>query len=301
MQPNTFSPSLTRGRLLIVLAAVLWSLSGVFKCILTDKTPLRLGPAPVSDLAIAFYRVFFASLVLLPTLRQRSISFRPAMLLMIACFAAMNLTFILALTGGTAANAILLQYTAPLWIYLAGIWLLGDVPSLRGWVSLFIGLLGVGVLTWGGWQESDLRVIGLGLASGLFYASVVVFLRLLRDAAPNWLTVLNHASAALLVAPLLLYHGWPILTPAQLGVIALFGAVQMGLPYVLMARGLRVVSPQDAGVITLLEPLLNPLWAYLVAPATEAPTMYTLLGGACIIGALAWRYWPGQSNKNNRI
>jgi DME family drug/metabolite transporter len=52
------------------------------------------------------------------------------------------------------------------------------------------------------------------------------------------------------------------------------------------------VSPQEAGVITLLEPLLNPLWAYLVAPETEAPTMYTLLGGVCILGALAWRYWP---------
>jgi len=134
-------------------------------------------------------------------------------------------------------------------------------------------------------------VMGLGLASGVFYAGVVLFLRLLRDAAPNWLTVLNHLGAALVVAPVLLYRGWQVLTPAQLGVLALFGAVQMGIPYVLMARGLRVVSPQEAGMITLLEPLLNPLWAYLVAPQTESPTAYTLVGGVCIIGALVWRYW----------
>jgi len=153
-------------------------------------------------------------------------------------------------------------------------------------------LLGVGVLMYGGRQEADVPVIGLGLASGVFYAGVVVFLRVLRDAEANWLTVLNHLGAALVVAPLLLARGWPLLTPAQLGVLALFGIVQMAVPYVLMARGLRAVSPQEAGVITLLEPLLNPLWAYLVAPDTETPTIYTFLGGAFILGALAWRYWP---------
>src|SRR5205807_4140315 len=162
--------------------------------------------------------------------------------------------------------------------------------SLRGWTSLAIGLLGIAVLMWGGRQESDLPVIGLGLASGVFYAGVVVFLRILREEAASWLTVVNHLGDALVVAPLLVYRGWPSLTAAQLAVVALFGAVQMGLPYVLMARGLRGVSPQEAGVITLLEPLLNPLWAYLVAPETEAPTRYTFLGGACILGALAWRY-----------
>jgi drug/metabolite transporter (DMT)-like permease len=62
-----------------------------------------------------------------------------------------------------------------------------------------------------------------------------------------------------------------------------------------MARGLRVVSTQEAGVITLLEPLLNPLWAYLVAPQKESPTAYTFVGGALILGALAWRYWPRGS------
>jgi drug/metabolite transporter (DMT)-like permease len=64
----------------------------------------------------------------------------------------------------------------------------------------------------------------------------------------------------------------------------------MGLPYWLVARGLRVVSPQEAGMITLLEPLLNPLWAYLVA--REIPKFPTFIGGALILGALAWRYWP---------
>jgi drug/metabolite transporter (DMT)-like permease len=86
----------------------------------------------------------------------------------------------------------------------------------------------------------------------------------------------------------------PSPTAAQLVVLALFGAVQMGLAYWLVARGLRVVSPQEAGTITLLEPLLNPLWAYLISG--ETPSTFTFIGGLFILGALAWRYWPTPSS-----
>ena len=74
-----------------------------------------------------------------------------------------------------------------------------------------------------------------------------------------------------------------------------FGAVQMGLPYWLMARGLRSVSPHEAGTLTLLEPILNPIWAYLVSPQTEVPHVMTFVGGSIIIGALAYRYWPTRA------
>jgi drug/metabolite transporter, DME family len=63
-----------------------------------------------------------------------------------------------------------------------------------------------------------------------------------------------------------------------------------------VARGLRVVSPQEAGAITLLEPLLNPVWAYLVSPLTEKPLLTTYMGGALILGALVWRYWPRRES-----
>jgi drug/metabolite transporter (DMT)-like permease len=278
--------------MLIVLAAVLWSLSGLFTRVLGHDTPLRLGPEPVDGWGIAFYRVLFAGLALAPTLRRADVSFRPLLPAMVACFALMNLTFVLAMARGKSSNAILLQYSAPLWLYLAGVWWLGEKGSWRGFLSVLLGLAGVGVIIVGGRDEGNLPVLGLGLASGFFYAGVILFLRRLRDVSSNWLTVLNHLGAALAVAPLLLHHGWPRLTWAQLGVLAVFGAVQMGLPYLLMARGLRVVSPQEAGVITLLEPLLNPIWAFLAAPERESPTAYTLAGGALILAALAWRYWP---------
>jgi drug/metabolite transporter (DMT)-like permease len=286
-------PSLLRGRLCIVLAAVLWSLGGLFTRLLGHDTPLRLGDEPVGGLTIAFYRVFFAGLVLLPTLRRADISFRPLLPAMVACFALMNLTFVLAIAWGKSSNAILLQYSAPLWLYFAGVWLFGEPASRRGLVAVLIGLAGVGVILIGG-DLGSLPVLALGLASGFFFAGVLLFLRGLRGTSSIWLTVLNLLGAAFAVAPLLYFSpdGWPRLTWAQVGVLAVFGGLQLGLPYLLMARGLRVVNSQEAGVITLLEPLLNPLWAWLVAPQKEEPTAFTLAGGALILGALAWRYWP---------
>ena len=78
-------------------------------------------------------------------------------------------------------------------------------------------------------------------------------------------------------------------------VLFIYGAIQLGLPYWLMARGLRSVSAPEAGAITLIEPILNPVWAYFVCG--EAPEPLTFVGGAVILGALVYRYWPVQESR----
>jgi drug/metabolite transporter (DMT)-like permease len=135
----------------------------------------------------------------------------------------------------------------------------------------------------------------MGFGSGVTYAGVLVWLRALRDVSPAWLTVVNHLGAAIFLAPFALYQTPP--TWGQLAWLAVFGGLQMGLPYLLMARALRSVSPQEAGMLTLLEPLLNPCLAYLVAPDAERPAWTTAAGGAIILLALVWRYAPGMRRR----
>jgi drug/metabolite transporter, DME family len=287
--------SVAQGRVLILVAAVLWSLSGAFTKVLTQESSFQMGPAPVAGLQIAFFRALFAGLSLVPVLRPHAVSWRPMMLVMMICFATMNFLFVQAMAAGTAANAILLQYTAPMWMYLASIWWLGEKPDQRSSIALLIGLLGIAIIIWGGWQEAQVLVVAIALGSGVAYAGVVLCLRVLRGTSAPWMTVLNHLGAAMALIPFLWYL-WPARPSVdQLVILFLFGSIQMALPYWLMARGMRVVSPQEAGTITLLEPLLNPLWAYLVAPQTEVPSVFTFVGGAFILGALAWRYWPRRS------
>ena len=282
--------AVARGRLCVLLAAVLWSLGGALTKVLTKPTPFGLDEPPVHPLQIACFRALFASLVLLPALRPREVRLRPLMAVMVVCFALMNACYVSALALGTAANAILLQYTAPMWMYVASVWWLGESADRRNLAALLAGGAGIAVIIAGGWQEAQLSVIALGLGSGFTYAGVLLCLRVLRNSPSGLLTVLNHLLGGLVLLPLVLVLAPPAPTAAQWALLLFFGAVQMGLPYFLVARGLRSVSPQEAGTITLLEPLLNPLWVYLVVGETPSP--WTLAGGALILGALAWRYWP---------
>ena len=296
------SSALWRGRLLIIAAAVLWSLSGAFtKLLIFPDERLANAPLhteglgfnvpPINGLVMAFFRALFAGLLLVPAVRRRDIAFRPGIFLMAACFAAMNASFVYAMAQGTAANAIFLQYTAPVWLYLFGVYLFHEPTNRRQIITLIIAMTGVAVIvadalfqpTW-----DTLSVVLLALVSGITYAGVLQGLRLLRGYAGQWLTVVNHLAAALVLLPVLFFHPFP--TWKQVGFLALFGIVQMGIPYLLMSRGLRTVSAQEAGTLTLLEPLLNPLWAYLAAG--EVPETSTIIGGALILAALMWQYWP---------
>jgi drug/metabolite transporter (DMT)-like permease len=158
------------------------------------------------------------------------------------------------------------------------------------------------ILAGGGGLGARFDVTLMGFGSGVTYAGIILCLRYLRDESSQWLIVQNHlgsavclATAVLIVDGFAFWSDWLTApTTRQLGFLAVFGSVQMGLPYYLFARGLRSVSPQEAGALTLIEPMLNPLWAYLISPETDTPTQYTWVGGSLIIGALAYRYMPGR-------
>ena len=288
------NPSPASARVCIVAAAVLWSIGAAYAKVLREDTALGLNVPLLDPLQIASLRVLCAGIVLLPLLRRRDFSFRPMMLVAAVCFALMNVTYITAMSLGPAANAVLLQYTAPMWMYLVSVLFLGEPADRRAGASVVIGLTGIGIIIFGGWQGEQLDVVLYALASGVFFAGVLIALRLLHDASSRLVTTINLLFSGLVLLPLIWSKAPP--SAAQVGVLFFYGGMQMALPYWLMARGLRSVSPQEAGTLTLLEPLLAPFWAYLVSPNTEKPGVYTLVGGLFILGALAYRYWPRARN-----
>ena len=121
-------------------------------------------------------------------------------------------------------------------------------------------------------------------------------LRRLRAYDSAWLAVMNQFVTALALAPLAWQHGvWP--SPTQLVLLALFGAVQLGLPYFLFALAVKDIPGHEASVIGLLEPMLLPLWIYLAWG--EPPDRVTYLGGGWIMLGLLLRYIPASGFKRS--
>ena len=304
------APSLAAARLCLVLAAVFWSLGSLFMRLVREPTALGLHDPPLSSLQIAFYRGLFGGLVVLVLVRRADVRFRPLMAGMVLAFTAMSGLYMSALALGPAASAIFLQNTAPVWVYLFAVYLLGERGDRRGWQAVLLGGLGAVVIVAGGWprdlppgeQQTQGLVLLMGVGSGMLYAVVMVCLRVLRAESAAWLVALNLVGTAVVLAVYVLacfgpgeFWAWVRApSPAQLGAFVVYGAVQMALPYWLFARGLRVVPPQEAGIITLVEPLLNPVWAYLVTPEKDTPTGPMALGGGLILAALVWRYVPAK-------
>ncbi|NQT18000.1 MAG: EamA family transporter [Planctomycetes bacterium] len=274
-------PSTLEGRLWVLAAALLWSTGGLFaKAPIFDDCPLAIR-APM----FAFWRAFFAALVLLPMVRRPR--FRGLLVPLVLVFTAMNVTYLASLTRTTAANAIWLQATAPWWVFLFSVSLFRQPIVRRDLIPLAFGCLGVGaILTFELRGQAQFGVLA-GLASGIGYAMVLVLLHQLGRENSAWLVAICHAVAALAMLPWVIYLGWwPSL--AQLLVLAGFGALQMGIPYTFITFGMRSVSSQEAVGIALVEPILMPLWVFLFYH--EVPALWTMVGAALILVGLVLRY-----------
>lgn len=275
------SGSPTRGRLLVLIAAVMWSSSGLF----AKAETFGAWPVESRGILLAFWRALFAGLLLLPFVCAPRWS--PKLIPLCALFVVMNLTYLSAMTLSTAANAIWLQSTAPWWVLLVGVAALGEPFPRSQRLPLTIGGLGLAVILWFEAQGQGQIGVLCGLVSGLTYAGVVMSLRALRQVDSVWIVSLALLVTATCTLPYVVYVGvWP--SAAQLPILAGFGMLQMALPYVLFARGLRSITSQEATVIGLLEPILLPVWVYLAWG--EVPAPWTLIGGGLILAGLFLQY-----------
>lgn len=271
------------GRTLLVAAALLWSLSGVFvKCPPLESLPLAdRGPL------IACFRALAAGVFVLPFVTWRRVRFTRGMIPMLISFAAMNTLFVTAMTRTSAAAAIFLQYTSTLWAFLFGVIFLREKIRRENLVTLAFCLAGIGWIVVDSWHGEQFLGNLIALGSGTAYGGVVTTLRHLRDEDSAWLVALNHLVSGAIVIPWVASRGIAP-TAEQLGLIVALGVLQMGLPYILFARGVRLVAAQEASLITLLEAIANPVWVWLLWDETVPRA--TLIGGSLILAGLVLRY-----------
>lgn len=278
-------PSHLYGTLLCAAAALCWSSAGLLVRLLgTDAW------------TTSFWRSAFMAITLLAWLLLRHgagavAEFRrigKSGLLLALSFSSTFIFFILALSYTTVANTVVIMSATPLFAGVAAWALLGERMNRGILAAMLVACAGIALMVSENLGSGSLIGDLLALGVAVTLATNVVVLR--RGRAVNMIPAL--CLAGLISAAVAL----PFAAPASpsggdMAILAGLGSVQLGLGLVLFSVGVRHVPVAAAGLLVLLETVLSPLWAWL--GVGERPTDIALLGGAMVIGALAFEAWRG--------
>ena len=273
----------SRAVLFLFLTAALWSTSGLLIKLLTWE-----------PLAILGGRSIVAGIVIWLSLRRGDPHlphFTRWQVVGALSYVGTQLMFITATKLTTAANAIFLQYTAPIYVLLLGWWLLKERPRRGDWIAMAVIFSGLLLFLGDDLTLQGLHGNVLAILSGVLLAVTTLVTRGEKRGTPAATFLLGCLIGAVIGLPALLQATF---SPLNLGMIAFLGAVQMGLPLILYSAAIRHVRALEASLILTLEPVLNPLWVFLVIG--EAPGQLALAGAALVVLALTGRAWVSARN-----
>jgi drug/metabolite transporter (DMT)-like permease len=269
-----------RAALLLAFCALCWSIAGVVTRHLERADSFE----------VTFWRSLFCAITVLSILawQRRGNALAPVLemgwpgLFSGAMWAVMFTCFMLALTRTSVANTLLVMSVAPLLAALLGRLVLGTRVSTPTWLAIAMAGAGIGWMVHDGVSADGLAGMAIALAVPLASAINIVVLKRVHadiDLAPAVLI------GALLSCLATIALAWPFEASLRdLALLALLGAIQLAVPCFLMIRAVRHLAPHEVALITLLEVVLGPIWAWL--GAGEAMPMATVQGGLIVLAAL---------------
>jgi len=263
-----------RALLFIATTAILWSTSGLFIKL------IALNP-----MAIAGLRSAIAALFIVALMRNKlHFSFSRTQLLGALAYALTMLLFVSATKMTTAANAILLQYTAPVSTALLGAWLLKEKVTKFDWSIITVVIGGMFLFF-----IDRISLIGfwgniMAIGSGVTLSYFIICMRLQKDESPLETAVLGNIFTALLCLP---FYFQQAPSGIEWVILLYMGIFQIGLSFLIFSHAIKYVPALESVLIQTFDPLLNPIWVWLIIG--EAPGRWAIFGGIIVVGAVTVR------------
>lgn len=255
----------------MLVCATLWSIAGIF---------IKL--IPWNAFVIAGLRSLFAGLVVLVYMKIRRLRLILNRRTVVAgvCMALLFFCFVGANKLTTAANAIVLQFTAPLFIMVLSVLFLHKKFRRADVLAVVFTMAGISLFFFD--QLTPGHVLGnvVAILSGLFMALMYMNLGSCPE-TERMSSILIGQTLTFLCGVPLLFTTHPVFSPLPVLHVVILGVVQLGIPYVLCARAAEHCPPLACSLLGALEPLLNPIWVFLFDG--EAPGVFALAGGAVVI------------------
>lgn len=268
----------------VLLAAVLLSTGGVFiKAVSIDALGLSMWRSLLAGLTIW--------LVLRPPFPARP---SPQLVGIAASYAGMLLFLVIATRLTTAANAIFLQFTAPLYVAVLARVFLGERATSLDIATLAVAFAGMALFFVERVEGASPAGNVFGVAAGLCFACMLVLFRTPGVSGELRVqgVIAGNLALALALVPVNLARGPADAfapAPADFAGLVFMGVVQIGLGYVALTYGVARVDALEAALVNMIEPVLNPAWVWLFLG--ENPGGLAILGGAIIVAAIGVRTW----------
>ncbi|HLG20838.1 MAG TPA: DMT family transporter [Bdellovibrionota bacterium] len=258
---------------LLLTAATLWSTAGIL-----------IKSVDWSPLAIAGARSAIAACVIAVFCRPLRFTRSRSELLGAVAYASTVVLFVIANKLTTAANAILLQYTAPIYVALFAPWFLGEKATKLDWITIFVALGGMGLFFVEDLSIGNVWGNILAIVSGFSFGWLALLLRIQKHASPIQSIFWGNCLAGVIAIPAYFDAG-----PSHKGsaILVTMGVFQLALPYILYAKAIKEVTAMEAMLIPLIEPVLNPIWVLIFLG--ERPPPWCLVGGTIILGSILAR------------
>lgn len=262
-----------KGIIAVIIASAMWSTGGIF-IKMVDWNPV----------AISGIRSLIAALVLLAYIKKPKITKSKPQIFGAISYALTVILFVIANKLTTAANVILLQYTAPIFVAILGIWLLKEKIHWYDIIAILVVFFGMILFFID--NVSAGNVIGniLAIFTGLTLACTTIALKLQKEGSAIETTLLGNILTFVVAVPFI-FTSIPDLK--SLFIIVIMGVLQLGVPYIFYTYAIERLTALEAILITVIEPLLNPLWVYIFDG--EKPGSYAIIGGIIVIIAVVSR------------
>ncbi len=236
-----------------------------------------------NPLAFAGIRSIFASLLIWAVLRKPKITLSRDQVLCALAYALTVTIYIIANQLTAAANVILLQYTAPVYVAVFGFIVLKERTTKMDWIIILTVLAGMALFFADDLDGKGLLGNILSVIDGITYAGVIILMRKQKEDSLN-AVLLGNIFTVIIGLPFAIK--FPPSLP-DVGTLMVMGIFQLGLPYILFALAIKSVTALDAALIPVIEPILNPIWVFLLIG--EVPGKWALLGGVIVFAAVTLR------------
>lgn len=263
----------TAGVLAMAGCALLWSTSGLF-IKLIDWQPF----------AIAAVRSAISSVFIWLVIKKPRFTFSFDQVISALAYAITMTLFVFANKHTTAANAILLQYGAPVYVAILGSIMLKEKPRVEHWLALLAILCGMVLFFQDSLGAGNFLGDAVATLTGFTFALNIVMLRKQKDARPLDALLMGNIFTALIAGSISLFLPAPIFTVKSIFAILELGIFQIGVSSILFAYGIKRITALESILTAVLEPLFSPVWVYIIIG--EAPGRRAILGGLVIIGAV---------------